>query len=295
MKLIECVPNFSEGRDPVIIEAIRRSIIEDGQCELWNYSSDADHNRSVFTLAGEPEAMEKTVLRFTHTAAQLINMETHSGGHPCIGATDVIPFIPLRNASMQDCISLSEKVGHRIAEELSLPVYLYAQSAKRAEHVRLADIRRGGFQRLKQEIGIVPERAPDYGPLFLTSAGGVSVGARDFLIAFNIYLDTDDVSIAKTAAKKLRTSSGGLPYVQAIGLPVNGKAQISMNLLNFRITSLKTVFLTAAEEVKKYGVHPVKSELIGMLPEAALEGTFPEELLLFDFNDKLILENHFKK
>ena len=291
-RLIECVPNFSEGRDPQIIEAIRESILAAGNCEVWDYSSDADHNRSVFTLAAEPAAMEDAVLRFTRTAAELIDMETHTGVHPCIGATDVIPFIPLRNTTMEECKALSEKVGMRIAEELGLPVYLYAQSAKRPEHLRLADIRRGGFAALRREIGQVPERAPDFGPRSLGPAGGVSIGARDFLIAFNVYLDTDDVSAAKKIARKIRSSSGGLPFLQAIGLPVKGQAQVSMNLLNFRVTSLKTVFQAIDREARELGVRPAGSELIGMLPGAALEGTSPEELLLFDFDSSRILEEH---
>ncbi|MBQ6505640.1 MAG: glutamate formimidoyltransferase [Flexilinea sp.] len=291
-KLIECVPNFSEGRDSRVIEAIRDSILDGGDCEIWDYSADADHNRSVFTLAASPEAMKETVLRFTKKAAELIDMREHTGVHPCIGAADVIPFIPLRNTSMEECIDLSEIVGLRIANELELPVYLYARSAKRPEHLRLADIRRGGYAALRREIGQIPGRAPDYGPLSLGSAGGVSIGARDFLIAFNVYLDTDDVSDAKQIARKIRTSSGGLPFLQAIGLPVNGRAQVSMNLLNYRVTSMKTVFQAIEQEAQKLGVLPVSSELIGMLPRAALEGTSAEELLLYDFDSSRILETH---
>lgn len=291
-KLIECVPNFSEGRDPRIIEAIRDSILAADSCEIWDYSADPDHNRSVFTLAASPEAMEAAVLRFTKTAAELIDMEKHTGVHPCIGAVDVIPFIPLRNTSMEECIGLSEKVGLRIANELGLPVYLYARSAKRPEHIRLADIRRGGYAALCREIGQIPEKAPDHGPHSLGSAGGVSIGARDFLIAFNVYLDTDDVSAARKIARNIRSSSGGLPFLQAIGLPVNGRAQVSMNLLNFRVTSLKTVFQTIEQEAQKLGVQPAASELIGMLPRAALEGTSPDELLLYDFDSSRILETH---
>lgn len=290
-ELIECVPNFSEGRDRQILEEIRRSIVFDGRCELWDYSADHDHNRSVFTIAGSPDAIEDTVLRFTKTAASLINMETHEGVHPCIGATDVIPFVPLQNTSMEDCILLSEKVGKRIAAELSLPVYLYAKSAKIPAHRRLADIRRGGFQRLKEEIGSIPERGPDFGPFQLSSAGGVSIGARDFLIAFNVFLNTSNVITAKKIARKIRESSGGLPDVQAIGLSVNGYAQVSMNLLDYRRTSLKTVFQSISAESAFYNTVPLYSELIGMIPRAALDGTSPDELLLRDFYDQRIIEN----
>ena len=279
-KLIECVPNFSEGRDQTVIEAIRKAILEEGSCEVWDHSSDADHNRSVFTIAGTPRAVEEAVLRFTRTAAQLINMETHQGVHPCIGAADVIPFIPLLNASMDECIALSERVGERIAAELGLPVYLYARSARVPEHRRLADIRRGGYRTLKEAIHTDPDRAPDLGPRSLTPAGGVSVGARDFLIAYNVYLDTPDPAPAKRIAREIRESSGGFPGVQAIGLPVKGLAQVSMNLLDYKRSSMKDVFT-------------VFSELIGMIPRDALAGTGPDELLLRDFDKNRILEEHF--
>ena len=293
-QLIECVPNFSEGRDSLIIERILQSVISEGDCEIWDYSSDIYHNRSVFTIAGSPDALENAALRFTQTASEFIDMETHIGVHPCVGAVDVIPFIPLRNASMGDCIALSERTAKRIAAELNLPVYLYANSAVNPAHKRLADIRRGGYSKLQTEIKNVPERKPDFGPAELTSAGAVSVGARDFLIAFNVYLDTKDVKIAENIAKKIRTSSGGFPFLQAIGLPVNGLAQVSMNLLNYRVTSLKTVFEAICCEADKFEIKPKYSELIGMLPKDALRDISPDELLLHDFCESRILENHFK-
>lgn len=294
MKLIECVPNFSEGRDPGVIDAIRRSIIENSEAEIWDFSADSDHNRSVFTIAGSPEAIEAAVMSFTRTAAKLIDMETHEGVHPCIGAADVIPFIPLQNTDLAECAALSEKVGRRIAAELGLPVYLYAKSAKVSSHRRLADIRRGGYPLLREIIGTDPERMPDFGPHALPRAGGVSIGARDFLIAYNVYLNTADPKPAKLIARKIRESSGGLPGVQAIGLPVKGLAQISMNLLDFRRTSMKTVFQAIKAEAEPLGCTPLFSELIGMLPRAALEDTAPEELLLKDFSKARILEEHYR-
>ena len=291
--LVECVPNFSEGRDPEIIRAILGSVIRDGMCEVWDHSSDADHNRSVFTLAGPPNAVEEAVLRFTRTAAELIDMETHEGVHPCIGATDVIPFIPLKNITMDECVDLSVRTGKRIAEELDLPVYLYARSAITPKHRRLADIRRGGYPLLKEMIACDPDRAPDFGPRVLGPAGGVSIGARDFLIAFNVYLNTADPAPARKIARQIRESSGGLPGVQAIGLQVKGLAQVSMNLLDFRTTSMKTVFSAIREKAAYLGCAPLFSELIGMLPAAALDGTNPDELMIRDFSDDRILENHF--
>lgn len=292
-KLIECVPNFSEGRDPAVIDTISRAITEDGACELWDHSADPDHNRSVFTLAGTPEAVGNAVLRFTRTAAQLINMETHEGVHPCIGAADVIPFIPLKNTSMEECITLSETIGKRIADELDLPVYLYARSARTASHIRLADIRRGGYHTLKNVISSDPDRAPDLGPRRLGPAGGVSIGARNFLIAFNVYLNTSDPAPAKSIARKIRASSGGLAGVQAIGLQVKGLGQVSMNLLDHQRTSLKDVFAAIRAEASELGCAPLYSELIGMLPRAAFSGISPEELLLRDFDKNRILEEHF--
>lgn len=291
-KLIECVPNFSEGRDPAILDAILYSIISDGKCEVWDHSADRDHNRSVFTIAGTPEALEDTAVRFTKTAAELIDMRSHEGVHPCIGATDVLPFIPLRNVTMEECIALSEKVGTRIADELGLPVFLYANSARTPAHRRLADIRKGGYSRLKEVIGKDPDRAPDLGPRFLPPAGGVSVGARDILIAFNVYLNTADPSPAKKIARKIRESSGGFPRVQAIGLQVNGTAQVSMNLLDYRITSMKTVFDAICEHAAELGYAPLFSELIGLLPKSALAGTSPDELLIRDFDRSRIIEEH---
>lgn len=288
-KLIECVPNFSEGRRQDVIEAIRDTITADGRCELWDYSSDADHNRSVFTLAGPADALEETVLRFTAKAAELIDMRTHEGVHPCIGATDVIPFIPLQNVTMAECAALAEKTGKRIAEELGLPVYLYANAARTPAHRRLADIRRGGYHTLKNIISTDPDRAPDLGPRSLPPAGGVSIGARDFLIAFNVYLDSVDVSPARIIAKRIRESSGGLPGVQAIGLSVNGLAQVSMNLLNYRKSSMKTVFEKIKKEADSLGIGLRYSELIGMLPADALAGTSPEELLIRNFNRQKII------
>ena len=292
--LIECVPNFSEGRDRSVIEAIHEAVICDGSCEVWDHSADVDHNRSVFTIAGSPEAIENAVLRFTKTAAELINMETHEGVHPCIGATDVVPFIPLRNITMEECVQLSEKVGKRIADELGLPVYLYAKSAKTDAHRRLADIRRGGYKTLKEVINREPDRAPDFGPLTLPSAGGVSIGARDFLIAFNVYLDCTDPAPARVIARKIRESSGGLPGLQAIGLLVNGYAQVSMNLLDYRKTSMKTVIRTIEKEAALLNIRPLYTELIGMLPENALSGTTPEELLLKDFSSDRIIETRIR-
>ena len=292
-KIVECVPNFSEGRNPDVIRAILESVTEGGGCEVWDHSADPDHNRSVFTIAGSPEALENAVLRFTRTAAGLIDMRTHEGVHPCIGAADVIPFIPLKNITMEECVGLSLRTGKRIAEELDLPVYLYARSAVNEKHRRLADIRRGGYAVLKDAISSDPDRAPDFGPRTLSSAGGVSIGARDFLIAFNVYLNCTDPAPARKIAKSIRESSGGLPGLQAIGLQVRNLAQVSMNLLDFRKTSLETVFTEIRRHAENLGCQPLYSELIGMLPAAALNDTSAEELMIRDFTRDRILEEHY--
>ena len=192
---------------------------------------------------------------------------------------------------MEECIAFSEQVGKRIAEEIGLPVYLYAKSAKVSSHIRLADIRRGGYHTLRNAIRTEQDRAPDFGPHHLGRAGGVSVGARDFLIAFNVYLNVTDSAPARMIARKIRQSSGGLPGVQAIGLQVNGHAQVSMNLLDYRTTSLKDIFTAIQYEAKKLNCAPLYSELIGMLPAAALQGTSPDELMIRDFDSKRIIEN----
>lgn len=292
-KLIECVPNFSEGRNLEIINAIRASVRDSSSAEIWDWSADPDHNRSVFTIAGSPEEIENAVLSFTKTAASLIDMRIHQGVHPCIGAADVIPFIPLKNTEMEECIALSDKIGRKIADEIGLPVYLYALSANTPAHRRLADIRRGGYAGLEKAIHTDPDRKPDYGPQYLPPAGGVSIGAREYLIAFNVYLNTSDPVPAKKIAGKIRESSGGLPCVQAIGLPVKGLAQVSMNLLNYRRTSPADVFHAIQIESEILGCEILYSELIGMLPREALRGTNPDELMLRDFDCSRILEEHY--
>ncbi len=237
MSLIECIPNFSEARRPEVIDQIVSAITSVEGARLLDRSSDLDHNRTVLTYAGPPEAVEEAAFRAIKTAAELIDLNKHTGEHPRIGATDVVPFVPLSGATMEDCVAMAKRLGQRVGDELNIPVYLYEAAATRPERTNLENIRRGQYEGLKIEIESNPDRKPDYGPAKLGSAGATVIGARSPLIAFNVYLTTSEVEIAKKIAKAVRQSSGGLRYVKALGLLVEGRAQVSMNLTNFRETS----------------------------------------------------------
>ena len=268
-QIVECVPNFSEGQRPEVVEAIRRAMEQPGVAIL-NVSSDADHNRTVITLAGEPGAIEQAAFAGIARAAELIDLDVHRGEHPRIGATDVCPFVPVSGVSMDECVAIARRVGERVGRELSIPVYLYESAATRPDRVNLENIRRGEYERLKEEIGSNPDRAPDFGPARVGPAGATAIGARPFLIAFNAYLNTSDVSVAKEIAKAIRQSSGGLRYVKALGLEVEGMAQVSMNLTDFRKTPIFRVVEMIRREAARYGCGIVKTELVGLIPQAAL-------------------------
>lgn len=268
MAIIESVPNFSEGRRADVIQALITAIQAPGVL-LLDASSDADHNRTVITVAGEPDAVLEGVFRATALAAQTINLFEHRGEHPRIGATDVIPLAPISGITLEECVPLAHRLGRRIGEELGLPVYLYAAAATRPERRRLPDIRRGEFEGLLTSIHL-PERAPDYGPAQVGPAGAVVVGARPFLIAYNIFLNTTDVEVAKAIARQIRESSGGLPAVQAKGFLVDGQAQVSMNLLDASVTPLHVVFDEVARLAQQQGIGITHSEIIGLAPEQVM-------------------------
>ncbi len=269
-RLVECVPNFSEGRRPEVIEAIASAITSVDGAHLLDRSSDWDHNRTVLTFAGPPEAVEEAAFRAIQKAAELINLDEHRGEHPRIGATDVVPFVPLSGVTMDDCVAMARRLGQRVGEELGIPVYLYERAATRPERVNLENIRRGEYEALKEEIGSNPDREPDFGPRRVGPAGATVIGARDFLIAFNVYLTTDDVSIARKIARAVRHSSGGLRYVKALGLLVDGRAQVSMNLTNYRKTPVARVVEFIRREAARYGIAVHHSELVGLIPQEAL-------------------------
>ena len=269
-QLIECIPNFSEARRPEVIDQIAAAIQSVEEVKLLDRSSDLDHNRTVLTFAGSPFGVEEAAFRAIKTASELIDLGNHTGEHPRLGATDVVPFVPLNGATMDDCIAMAKRLGERVGSELDIPVYLYEAAAVRPERANLENIRKGQYEGLKAEIESNPDRQPDYGPARLGPAGATVIGARNPLIAFNVYLTTDEVDIAKKIAKAIRNSSGGLRHVKALGLLVEGRAQVSMNLTNFRETPIARVVETIRREAQRYGVGIRHSELVGLIPQEAL-------------------------
>jgi glutamate formiminotransferase len=258
---------------------------------VLDVQSDADHNRTVVTFAGEPEAVEEAAFRGIEKAAELIDMDLHRGEHPRLGAADVVPFVPIKNATMEDCVDIAQRLGERVGRELGIPVYLYEKAATRPERRNLADVRRGEYEGIKAEIATKPEREPDFGPQHVGKAGATAIGARSPLIAFNVYLGTDDVEVAKAIARAVRHSSGGLRYVKALGLLVKGQAQVSMNLTDYRQTPVHRVVEMIRREAERYGVAVVESELIGLIPNEALVEAAEFYLQMGDFSSHQILEN----
>ncbi|MFZ1506856.1 MAG: glutamate formimidoyltransferase [Anaerolineae bacterium] len=289
-QLVECVPNFSEGRRPEIVQAIVEAMRGPG-VSLLDVESDADHNRSVVTLVGEPEAILEAAYQGIATAARLIDLEQHRGAHQRLGATDVVPFVPLRGMTMAECVTLAQRLGQRVGSELQIPVYLYEAAATRPERVNLADVRRGEYELLKAEIGVNPARTPDYGPAAVGSAGATIIGARGFLVAFNAYLNTPNVEIAKKVAKALRHSSGGLRFVKAMGLLVEGRAQVSMNLTDFTGTPIHRAVEMIRSEAARYGCMIERTELVGMIPQQALLDAAQWYLQIDNFTPEMVLEN----
>jgi len=290
-QLIECIPNFSEARRPEIIDQIVAAVQSVRGVQLLDRSSDLDHNRTVLTFAGEPSAVAEAAFRAVKTAAELIDLAQHTGAHPRIGATDVLPFVPLANITMDECVAIAKRLGQRVGDELNLPVYLYEAAATRPERVNLENIRKGEYEALKSAIETDPQRAPDFGPCKLGAAGATVIGARNPLIAFNVYLATDDVAVAKKIAKAVRYSSGGLRYVKALGLFVDGRAQVSMNLTNFHETPLARVVEFIRREAQRYGVAIHHSELVGLIPQEALIDAAVWHTQLDGFSPEQILEN----
>ena len=290
-QLIECIPNFSEARRPEVIDQIVAAIQSVSDVKLLDRSSDLDHNRTVLTLAGTPAGVEEAAFRAIKTASELINLDQHTGEHPRIGATDVVPFVPLGGATMDDCIAIAKRLGERVGSELKIPVYLYEAAATRSERTNLENIRKGQYEGLKVEVESDPNRAPDYGPAKLGTAGATVIGARNPLIAFNVYLTTDDASIAKKIAKAVRASSGGLRYVKGLGLLVEGRAQVSMNLTNFRETPIARVVEFVRREAQRYGVGIHHCELVGLIPQEALVDAAVWYTQLDAFSPEQILES----
>lgn len=292
--IIECVPNFSEGRDQRVVEAIAEAIRLCRGAALLAYESDPDHHRSVFTIVGPPEPVLQAAFQAVATAAERIDLNRHRGVHPRIGAADVVPLVPVHGISLEECARLAHSLGERIWRELRIPVYFYEAAAKSPERRNLEQIRRGGFERLRQEIASRPERLPDVGEASLhPTAGAVAVGARKFLIAFNVNLATRDVTVATAIARKVRSSSGGLPHVKAMGvyLESRGMAQVSMNLTDYEVTSLDAVMEAVREEASRLGVAIAGSEIVGLAPAGALAGCVARYLDCRNYKPEMILEN----
>ena len=292
MKLIECVPNFSEGRRPEIVGAIRDAIAAVEGVTILDASSDESHNRSVITFVVPADHAVQAAFEGMRAAAERIDMRAHTGEHPRIGATDVVPFVPLEDATMDDCIALAKQLGERAGRELAIPVYLYERAATRDTRRNLADVRRGQFEGLSAELGTNPDRDPDFGPNVIhASAGATAVGARPFLVAYNVYLgDSANLPLAKSIAKQVRESSGGFKAVKGLGLEVDGQAQVSMNLVDTDQTALHTVFDFISQKAASEGVEVTWSEIIGLVPERVLFDSAKDHLKLREFTPDQVLE-----
>src|SRR5881227_953572 len=289
--LVECVPNFSEGRDKAKVDGIVEAMKLDG-VYLLDREMDADHNRCVITLAGEREAVQEAAIRGVGKAAELIDLTEHQGAHPRLGAADVVPFIPIEGVSIEDCVAMARHVGEQIWKRYRIPVYLYEAAATTPERQNLENIRRGQFEGIRDEIATNPARRPDFGePRVHPTAGATVVGARKFLIAYNVFLNTPDVDIAKKIAKAVRFSTGGLRFVKGTGFLVRGLAQVSMNLTDFEQTPIHRVFEVVRREAARYGALPVSSEIVGLIPKKALEAAAEWFLQVENFDSSMILEN----
>ena len=288
--LVECIPNFSEGRRPKIVKQIVNAIEDVEGVIVLDYSLDEDHNRSVVTFVGSPEGVEEAAFRGIAKAAELIDMDKQEGEHPRVGATDVVPFVPIAGVKMAECVEMAQRLGKRVGNELGIPVFLYEKAAARPDRKNLANVRKGEYEGLRKEIESDPARAPDFGPNKLGSAGATVIGARSPLIAYNVFLDTDDVTVAENISKAVRHLSGGLRYVKGLGMLVDGKAQVSMNLTNYKRTPVYRVVEMIRREAERYGANITHSELIGLIPQKALIDAAAWYLQLDDFNEEQVLE-----
>jgi glutamate formiminotransferase/formiminotetrahydrofolate cyclodeaminase len=292
MKLIECVPNFSEGRRPEVIAAIRDAIAAVGGAHVLDTSADASHNRCVITFVAPIDKVADAAFAGIREAQRLIDLTSHSGEHPRMGAADVVPFIPLEGSTMEDCIALARQLGERVGRELGIPVFLYERAATRPDRENLADVRRGEFEGLRDEIGKTPQRTPDFGPSTVhATAGAVAIGARPFLVAYNVYLGpASNMPVAKEVAKSVRGSVGGLRYVKGLGFEVDGQAQVSMNLVDTEKTPLHQAFDMVRMEAEARGVTPTWSEIVGLVPERVLFDAAARHVRLRNFSTDMVLE-----
>jgi glutamate formiminotransferase len=293
-RIVECVPNFSEGRRAEVVARLAESVGSvDGALVLGTHT-DPDHNRSVVTFVAPPEVIVEAAVRVVARAAELIDLSKHLGQHPRMGACDVLPFVPVRGVTVEECVALAHEAGERIWRELQIPVYFYESAATRPERRNLADVRRGGFELLREEIGAKPERAPDVGEARVhPTAGACIVGVRPLLIAYNVTLDTRDISIARRIARAIRERDGGLPGLKALGfeLESRGVVQVSMNLTSYERTNIHQAFEAVRREAERLGVPVITSEIVGLVPQAALDRAAAYFLQLENYSPDLVLEN----
>ena len=287
MALVECVPNFSEGRRPEVVTAIRDAVAAVPGVWVLDVSSDRSHNRTVITMVGAPDRIGDGALAGIREASRAIDLNAHEGCHPRMGAADVVPFVPLEGATMDDCVRIARDVGRRVADELEIPVYLYEHAALRPARRNLADVRRGGFEGLRERVASDPDARPDFGPARLhATCGAVAVGARDLLVAYNVFLGpAANMPVARDVARAVRASAlGGLRGVKALAFEVDGQAQLSMNLVEPAVTTVRDAFERVRDEARRSGVEPTWSEIVGLVPAQALGGAAPADLLLRGFD-----------
>jgi glutamate formiminotransferase len=297
VRLVECVPNFSEGRKIETVERLSEAIQSVETACVLDTHIDPDHNRSVITFVAEPDFIVEAAVRAVGLSAELIDMRTHSGVHPRLGATDVLPFVPIRGVTMEDCVTLAHQAGERIARELAIPVFFYEQAAMKPERRNLEDVRRGALELLRDQIAIEPGRAPDVGPLRVhETAGAIAIGARPFLIAFNINLRTTDVSIARKIARAVRARHGGLPFVKALGFELSsrGLVQVSLNIVNYEVTGITQAYDAVRRETERAGVEIVSTEIVGLIPEKALDRSAEYFQKLENFSEDKIFERRMR-
>lgn len=291
VKIVECIPNFSEARRPEVVDQIIQAVASVPGVRVLDHHSDMDHNRTVLTYIGDPVGVEEAAFRGIAEAAKLIDLNVHQGEHPRMGATDVVPFVPISGVTMQECVEMARRLGKRVAAELQIPIYFYEEAAIRADRVNLEDIRRGEYEGIKASIATDPYRAPDLGPLELGPAGATVIGARQALVAYNIFLNTPDVSIAEKIARRARNSTGGFHYVKAMGVLVNGLAQVSMNLTNYHRSPMAQVTEMIRREAQRYGVGIHHSEIVGLIPGQALINAARYYMQLDGYEKEQLLEN----
>jgi glutamate formiminotransferase/glutamate formiminotransferase/formiminotetrahydrofolate cyclodeaminase len=295
--IVECVPNFSEGRKTETVERLARAISSVSTACVLDTHTDPDHNRSVITFVAAPEMIVEAALRAVGLAAELIDMRQHKGVHPRLGATDVLPFIPISGVTMDDCAALAHQAGERIARELSIPVFFYERAALKPDRVNLEDVRRGALELLRKQIAVDPNRAPDLGPRRVhETSGAIAIGARPFLIAFNINLRATDVAIARKIARAVRARGGGLPFVKALGfeLSTRGLVQVSMNIVNYEVTGITQAYDAVRREAERVGVEIVSTEIVGLVPEKALDKSTEYFQKLENFSEDKIFEHRLR-